>query len=58
MRRKCGNCGNIFFDGSDCPNCKSNNTRPKAEDLTLHNRYASERMTTAEAIEFFETDKY
>ena len=58
MKSKCNNCGNIFNDTKDCPNCKSASNNEYHEDLTWYNIYASEKMTVEEAVEFFETDKY
>ena len=59
MRMECNACGCVF-DGNvrACPNCGSRDTTPSEEDETWANRYASEPMTTEEAVEFFETDKY
>ena len=58
MANICNNCGGIDRNGSGiCPNCLSS-TVPYEADTTWYNRYASEKMTEQEAIDFFETDKY
>jgi len=56
---RCDNCGAIHrnINLHKCSNCKSD-TKDFNEDLMWYNRYASERMTKEEAIEFFETNKY
>ena len=58
MRRKCENCGNIFYNTTICPNCERITLTTQPEDDTQYNRYASKKMTQEKAMEFFETDKY
>ena len=57
--KKCQKCGNIFKEGTICPNCKSYdiNVEYKADD-TWYNRYASEKMTQKEAEDFFDSEVY
>ena len=59
MRMKCNTCGNVFVGKMRaCPSCFGRDTNPSKEDETWADRYASERMTSDEAEEYFDADKY